>query len=96
MPEFAKMTADEYLKLTTIACSRYFHVAAMPERLLATPIIGKTLRKRLVDMFNYYADKADQTEWHYFDKEKVFAFIADEDIARNEIVKILKCYHRLH
>ena len=76
-PEFSKISADEYLKLTTLASSRYFCVADVPEKLLSTPII---------DMFNYYTDKVGQTKWKYIPEEKAFTVMALKDIKRNEIV----------
>ncbi len=78
LPEFAhEISFDAYLRLTTIACSRYFSVPEVRGELLAVPI---------VDMFNYYVEKVGQTKWGYDEDTKSFSVVALQDIARNEVI----------
>ena len=73
--------------LTTLASSRYFSTPEIPGRYLALPIVGmerETLT--ILDMFNYYAEKAGQTWWAYRHEEKCFVVRALQNIERNEIV----------
>lgn len=77
VPELEEMTAQTYLKLTTLVCSRYFGAESLPDQKLAVPV---------VDMFNYYVDKAGQTSWHYYPEENAFAVTAMKDIRWGDVI----------
>jgi len=79
IPEFKEMTAEVYLKLTTLVCSRYFGAEELPDQKLAVPVI---------DMFNYYVDKVGQTSWQYFSEEDTFAVTALKDIHWGEMIAL--------
>eukprot|EP00826_Nyctotherus_ovalis_P005610 TRINITY_DN11275_c0_g1_i7.p1 TRINITY_DN11275_c0_g1~~TRINITY_DN11275_c0_g1_i7.p1 ORF type:complete len:573 (+),score=169.69 TRINITY_DN11275_c0_g1_i7:42-1721(+) len=79
LPEFKEMTSETYLKLTTLVCSRYFGAESLPDQKLAVPVI---------DMFNYYVDKAGQTSWHYYPEENAFAVTAVKDIRWGDVIAL--------
>jgi len=79
IPEIKEMTFKNYLFYTTLANSRYFQADGAPYNSLSAPII---------DMFNYYMDKADQLLWTYDNIQKKLIIKAARDIYRGEILSI--------
>jgi len=77
VPEFREIPFNDYMRLTTIADSRYFKVRDATLSSAAAPI---------VDMFNFYIDKMWQAHWEYNKERKAFIVEATEDIQRGEVI----------
>lgn len=86
VPEFDKIGREEYLKTTTLICSRVFNSSEHHEKSLVIPFAGNDINKFSIDMFNFYADQVGQTRWYYDKSEKCFVILACQNIKRGERV----------